>query len=483
MPLNNAGIEHEIAALTNEVQVMKGSESLLAGQLKNLRSSLQNREYRIAQLHNFSSPIGSLPNEILAEVFKTGSSTAWDSLDFAMSVSQVIQRWRGVALSIPSLWAFIHIGFLSRGKWLRLMKVFLKRSLENPLDIIIHFNQETPQNIRIAYPADPLDYLEELLLMVVHRWRRISVVGTVAEDVFQIIRHFRWLSVPLLETLELKALDDELFPYWAQPLYIFEGGAPQLKHIKIEGLSLSFCHPPPSSLLSLHLDPQQLSVLGEIQATLAGANNLTDLHILGNIGIPSSGLHELKIPSLRSLSILTDPAQPFDDLFYFLGSLEAPSLEHLTVHCTFLARREPDFDRISGDYQHPQLLSLTLCCSGTIHPWEATCLVMTFPSITHLALEVDIDGSFKDLIYELLPRDHDPDEQEWQQQSDSLAWPQLSVFALFFWSWRDLDAICDVVSSRILYGAPIGCVQLPELSSIPVETLKWLQERVTVEEI
>jgi len=113
---------------------------------------------------------------------------------------------------------------------------------------------------------------------------------------------------------------------------------------------------------------------------------------------------------------------------------------------------------------------------------------MMFPSVTHLTLEVHDYGSFERLILALLPDDHDSDlkEGEEQQQSGSLAWPQLRVITLGFVSFedgRDLDALCNVISSRISCCAPIACVQLPELDAIPVETLRWLQERVTVEEL
>ena len=76
----------------------------------------------------------------------------------------------------------------------------------------------------------------------------------------------------------------------------------------------------------------------------------------------------------------------FDNLFHFLSGLQTPNLERLTVHCTFLVRHVPNFNFISPDYQHPQLRSLSLHCNATACSWEAECLVMMFPSVTHLTL-------------------------------------------------------------------------------------------------
>ena len=110
-----------------------------------------------------------------------------------------------------------------------------------------------------------------------------------------------------------------------------------------------------------------------------------------------------------------------------------------------------------------------------------------FPSITHLTLEVDTYGSYERLLHALLPDDHDsdPEEHEEHQQSSSLAWPQLHVITLASVSadQSDLHALCDVISSRISCDVPIACIQIPELDCIPAETLRWLRERVTVEEL
>ena len=488
MALNTAAIESELATLENKVEDMKSLETSLVTQLDNLRSSLKKHKNRMAQLHNLRMPINSLPNEILIEIFKSGPSTPWNSLDYVMNISQVICRWRAAAISTPSLWAFVHVGFLSWTKWLRLMEVFLERSGSHALDIVVHFDRNCPK--RRSQPHNPLKDLRELherLLFVVNRLRRVIIVGNKPEDVFLILRPFRLLCAPLLEILEVKAQEEEFRWDTPDPLLIFEGGAPKLNRLKVEGISLSSCQPPKSSIVSLHLGPHENTSLSEIETAIAGANNITDLHLLGRIQIDSVGVPEFKIPSIRSLSVSIDPAPPFDDLIYFLCGLQAPNLEKLIVHCTFLSRRKPDFNLFSGDYQHPRLLSLTLHCSATIRSWEAACFITMFPSITHLTLEVDTYGSFERLLLALLPDDPDPDPEECeeQQKSGSLAWPRLHIITLAAIppeDERDLDALYDVISSRISRGAPIGCIQIPSLEYIPAETLKWLQERVTVEE-
>ena len=489
MALNNAAIKSELATLENKIEAMKSSERSLVTQLDNLRSSLKDHEDRRVPLHNLCVPINSLPNEILLEIFKAGPSTPWNNLDYVMSVSQITRRWRSAAIGTPSLWAFIHVGFISWDKWLRLMAVFLERSGSQPLDIVVHFDRHRPKmRFQSHHPLD-LGELHKRLLIIANRLRRVIVVGNSPEDVFYILRPLRLSRAPLLEILEVKTQEQDFSWYdTPDPCLIFAGGTPKLKHLKVEGISLPSCQPPTSSLCSLHLGPREVHSLSEIQIAIAGASNLTDLHLLGRIYISSSGIPELKIPSVRSLSVSIDPVPLFDDLIYFLAGLEAPNLEKLVVHCTFLARRKPDFNFFSGNYQHPRLLSLTMHCSATIRSWEAACFITMFPSITHLTLEVDTYGSFERLLHALLSDDHNSDPEELhdeQRQSSSLGWPQLRVINLAFVSAdrTDLNALYDVISSRISCGVPIACIRIPGLDCIPAETLRWLQERVTVEKL
>jgi len=272
MALNKAAIESELAALENKVEAMKRSERSLVTQLDNLRSSLKNHEDRMAQLSNLRMPINSLPNEILLEIFKAGPSTPWNSLDYVMSVSQVIHRWRSAAIGTPSLWAFIHVGFLSWNKWLRLMVVFLERSGPQPLDIVVHFDRNRPEmRSQSHHPLKDLGELHKQFLIIANRLRRVIIVGNSPEDVFLIFRPLRLLRAPLLEILEVKAQEEK--DRWydpPNPCLIFEGGTPKLKHLKVEGISLPSCQPPTSSFDSLHLGPHEVSSLSKIQTAILG---------------------------------------------------------------------------------------------------------------------------------------------------------------------------------------------------------------------
>jgi hypothetical protein len=355
------------------------------------------------------------------------------------------------------------------------MELFLERSCANPLDIVIEFDE------RLCEAASDLIMLREQLLHVVHRCRRLYVVGATVDDLFVVLHPLQELRAPLLELLEVRDLEN---PYDDTDLSfrIFEGGAPKLTHLAIQGVDLPSCRPPTSSLIFLHLDPRELFEFDEYQEAFDEASNLTHLQLSGSEWFSDLSSHELKIPSLRSLMVLTGSALSFDDLFYFLAYLEVPNLVHLTLHCTFLARYQPDCTGLSPQYRH--LVSLNLHCSASARAWEAGCLAWMFPSITHLTLKVDVYGSFEELLRCLIPGDFDPCvEEDWGlQEIDLLLWPRLRVISLSFVYWKDLDALRDVILSRISCGVPVECVQLADLDDIPVETLEWLREIVTVEE-
>lgn len=469
MTSNIPALDRKIVTLVNKVSDMKNSETSLLAQLHALRSSLQNHELHLTQLRNTRAPIAALPNEILAEVFKAGPSRPWDRLHYVMSVAQICHHWRAVAISVQSLWAnAIHIGAFSVGNWLQLMDLFLERSGECPLDIVIC-------RLTYRYESNASDqHLERLharLLGVVHRWRKLVVVGKIFEDVLAVMSPFRELFAPLLETLEIIVRVSE-YAFQDFVLRIFRGGTPRLSHLKIDGIHFSSCKPLTSSVVSFHFGPRGHCQIREYEAALAEMSNLTDLHLHGKISLD---LARLKSSSLRSLTISIDPVPLFDALSYFLRHMEAPNLQSLAVHRTCLVFRERDVDFAFPVCRLPQLRSLSLHCGATLFR-EAAGLFKMFPIVTHLTLKFDGYESSAYLIHHLLPESY-----ELRQQNHFIPLPELRVISLSLIGLRGLNVLCDVIESRISCGAPLACVQLSYLEKIPVATLEWLKKHVAIE--
>lgn len=203
---------------------------------------------------------------ILTEVFKAGPSTPWDCLRHVMSVSQVTQRWRGVAISTPSIRAIIHIGFHSIGIWLKLMEVFLEWSCTKSLVIIFDRNLSDP----IRHVSKPWSDLQ-----VFHGWLPIYI-GGVDLLLWGLLRKMYFLFCAL-------------FARYVRGVWSWSAGAWILLSrlcwnariapcfwmwcSKAEGTSFLLA----SNLISLCLDPSQPRTVDEYQVAVAEASNSTDL--------------------------------------------------------------------------------------------------------------------------------------------------------------------------------------------------------------
>ncbi|KZV62201.1 hypothetical protein PENSPDRAFT_758880 [Peniophora sp. CONT] len=97
-----------------------------------------------------STPINTLPAELLADIFQLGQEAHAeqhaeenseveedeedDYMPFEILASHVCRRWRDVALGTPSLWTFVDFG---EGPPFERSIAYLQRSREAPLDVII----------------------------------------------------------------------------------------------------------------------------------------------------------------------------------------------------------------------------------------------------------------------------------------------------------------------------------------------------------
>ncbi|KAF8305859.1 hypothetical protein DL93DRAFT_2101865 [Clavulina sp. PMI_390] len=93
-------------------------------------SEIQVLQTATARLHNASQPAVALPNEILDSIFEMANAPGWKRTT-RHAIASTCYRWRNVAISTPSLWATINLGFSPDRPWY----IADSRTLENRISL------------------------------------------------------------------------------------------------------------------------------------------------------------------------------------------------------------------------------------------------------------------------------------------------------------------------------------------------------------
>lgn len=127
---------------------------------------------------NSRTPIGRLPNELLAVIFiyvleytpRYYDTTYHDSLrSLRLAQAAVCSRWWAVSIQTPQLWARIRWSCYLRSKPMAALQSDLDRSGAVPLDVEL--------GIGHAFSSDIMEHLENHLRPHAHRIKRLSVFG------------------------------------------------------------------------------------------------------------------------------------------------------------------------------------------------------------------------------------------------------------------------------------------------------------------
>ena len=126
------------------------------------------------------SHIQSLPNELLAGIFESGTSLCTGHpelrLPFQHLVSSVSRKWRAVVLSSPGLWTTIVFDCLWSPQF-KCASLWIERSGACLLDITIFINPISSDSAKSAM---------DRVIPHTHRWRQFRVV-TFPQSMFETI--------------------------------------------------------------------------------------------------------------------------------------------------------------------------------------------------------------------------------------------------------------------------------------------------------
>ncbi|KAK7028995.1 hypothetical protein VNI00_008920 [Paramarasmius palmivorus] len=184
------GYEGEISRLKLAILALETKRNRLKKKIEGYRSLL--------------SPIHQLPPEILFNIFKPlcdKTELERTKRPPALTVSAVCKRWRNISLSVPSLWSSFEIVLYTwKGhfqKLARLIQLFLDRSKEALLTLVLHLN--------LVPPSEP--HLIEVLTTIIQsseRWVSVTMSVGVSE---MLHRHIVFSALknrlPKLEHLQI----------------------------------------------------------------------------------------------------------------------------------------------------------------------------------------------------------------------------------------------------------------------------------------
>jgi hypothetical protein len=394
------------------------------------------------------SPINTLPEEIILNIFKLGMSSrnSKKRIDFAVSVSQVCKTWRTVAFSCSSLWADITItadnmyninGDLTiMNSSLLRAKEFASRSRVFPLSVRLKlFVTHSPEHLRSSTIV-----IMNWLRWVLPRVKYLSVHCNTLDVAWLVMEHLQTVPMEILETCKMKygtaalSLDPSIDPppptrflfladqIDGQAMANFFPTFPKLTRVKVSGLPVSWSQWSLKRLTSLSINFMTLHdrpsrevlkfILQMNSDTLEKFEIQGALQRLGTVHLDAS-------ESLTTLPRLTDLTLGYLSqweaiVFFFYFS--APALKHLklcNISRSVLIQRWPQYGFHSNNpiFQNIDALRPFDYFSSTILLEDlAHKLTSPLPTVETLTLE---HFSLPPIFSEGILQDNDPLKQNY----------------------------------------------------------------------
>ncbi|KAJ7659335.1 hypothetical protein DFH06DRAFT_439466 [Mycena polygramma] len=323
----------ETAALaTDRAQIARLDTQILALQLS-LRALKKERKEIQTRMDDFTYPVFTLPNEIVAEVFlqflpaypKQPRSSGVLS---PMMLGQICHRWREIAWSTPVLWRAISIRFapfsMGRDSLLPLLEGWMTRAASLPLSISLSLDDDDDDDGDTSdseEEEDDTEFRVQLIQVLVNqcaRWEHVKLIGIVLDEELKLVEGF---PMPMLRSLELLS-----FPGDGDLLTIIKE-VPLLRNVTLhQNFQPSRLLLPLSQLTTLTMisvrEPLLLDILAQTvnlihcearlspyafnSATLVRLEFLHSLHLLdGTRIVPTHSflLDALTLPALQKLHI------------------------------------------------------------------------------------------------------------------------------------------------------------------------------------
>jgi F-box-like len=444
-----------------------------SNRMKLEKSTIQSA-WQVREHTNLASSVYSLPTEILEQIFSVARpSSPFQRKGYAVIISHVTRRWRHVALGVACLWTDIYIWLGARDACLI---SYLERSSNHLLDLKIDLTANSRN-----YWLSALRPQLAIISSQIARSRSLIVDAIHNRRLHYVMVHLSGLEVQRLEALDIRF---RRASYHDGGMDILNGGAPVLSSLTMRGISGLSCTPPLAAVTRLHLGTTRPKLdLGQLYQVLTSMPSLKTLFLAAD-GVsfrePETSWPFIRIPTLTSLTIAY-PAWHYEYNSKLYKKLVTPNLESLAIEGLTAGFPTINWDNnkqsvildddalvvIPPDPKYPRLRSLAVATFDMGSDVFVN-LCKTLPKVNRVSF-------WHQQLNTTLPLLEDFEELP-------LLWPDLRHITVFPITYHNIDALRDVVSSRIRSGHPLHSIghqsDLYNDIMIPDEDIEWLREHV-----
>jgi hypothetical protein len=298
------------------------------------------------------SSIMRLPTEILAMIFTTRPRNWKKTHHQELTLRLVSRRWRDIVDSTPQMWATVSFSLSS---WSEVgdpitseqrLTFRLEKSKSSPLDVSINLqegglyltwdnDEHDSLNHAPEHPSVALDRHLLLLTPHVHRFHSLKITSAWYSALSQTLKSLLAVAAPLVEKIKI-SYDRPICWDYREDIYLpfLLDGAPSLRDIKLENLSLVECSPPLASVtyltLSMGKDAGMLDDFDLFDSVFAELTSLVWLRLEGMIfDNYEEGDPPISIPSLQYLDVRSSNYPGLDTS---ISCFDLPALDTLLIH-------------------------------------------------------------------------------------------------------------------------------------------------------
>jgi len=330
-----------------------------------------------------SSPISSLPFEVLSSIFEAGrhlSASATSLCPFEVLVSHVTKYWRDVALNTPRLWTRLRL-HCGRASTINKANIYLLRSNDLLLDLHLE------KIVLHRWHVPGIIQFQQIYNRHLHRWRSLHVDDNRYISLYGLIYGLEWSSsnIQHLEICLRRNAEDIMFETSNINFkFAMLAVTPSITSVRLRGIGI---RPPITTITTLELYHPLRGMRvnsNKLMEMLHGLLSLKHLVICADVIEIWEECH-IDLPSLQSLHLRADDGNEWY-LHHFLKSISAPILHSLLLEITQRIHVE---NLIFAPLMCSSIRSLTLSLPKLDLPFGPSTwlsLISTFPGVTHLTV-------------------------------------------------------------------------------------------------